>query len=428
MLQFKRLIIVSCFVSLLSCGGGGGSDKSPTPVARSSSSSSSVSSSISVSNSSSGSSSALNLATPVNLYATANNSTVTLTWNAVVGASSYNVFYATEPNILSKNINAFQNGTEIKNVNMPYTATGLENNKIYYFVITAVNSTTESAQSLEVSATPSAISTAQQPTAQEVLVVELINRARFDPVAEANRYGINLNEGITGTQLTPDQKQPVAFNILLTEAARIHSQWMLDNDIFSHTGANNNNPGDRIAAAGYSLTGSWTYGENIAWGGTTGPNINLTQYAFTHHEGLFKSPGHRVNILGASFRELGVGQKQGYFLNSDGVNYLSSMLTEDFAKSGSNYFLTGVIYADTNNNQFYDVGEGLDGVTIVTNGNSYPVYSTGAYSIPLANGTYNLVVSGTPFSSSVNYTVQINGANIKMDVIKNGATTNVISW
>jgi len=204
---------------------------------------------------------------------------------------------------------------------------------------------------------------------------------------------------------------------------------MLDNDIFSHTGANNSNPGDRIVSAGYLLTGSWTYGENIAWGGTTGPNIDLTQYAFAHHEGLFRSPGHRVNILGASFRELGVGQKQGYFLNSDdGVNYLSSMLTEDFAKSGSNYFLTGVIYADTNNNQFYDVGEGLDGVTITANGNSYPVYSTGAYAIPLANGTYDVVVSGAPFSAAVNYRVQINGANIKMDVIKNGTTANVVSW
>ena len=133
--------------------------------------------------------------------------------------------------------------------------------------------------------------------------------------------------------------------------------------------------------------------------------------------------------MGESFREVGVGQKQGYFLYSDdGVNYLSSMLSEEFAKSGNNYFLTGVIYADTNNNQFYDPGEGLDGVSITINGNTYPAYSTGAYSIPLSNGSYDLQVNGTPFTSVVNYTVHINGANIKMDVIKNGTTVNVVSW
>ena len=423
MLQFKRLIIMGFLLSLCSCGGGGGDNKpSNTPVGPTSSTSNS-------SSVTSSTSSVSVLSAPQNLKAVANNASVTLSWNSVVGASSYHIFYATEPNILSKNISAFQNGTWVKNVISPYTITGLENNKTYYFVITAVNTSTESAQSLEVSATPSATITTQEPTAQEVLVVELINRARFDPTAEAMRYGISLNDGITGTPITPEQKQPLAFNVLLTDAARFHSQWMLDADIFSHTGANNSTPGDRILAAGYSLTGSWTYGENIAWGGTTGPSINLTNYAITHHQGLFKSPGHRVNILGESFREVGVGQKQGYFLYSDdGVNYLSSMLSEEFAKSGNNYFLTGVIYSDTNNNQFYDPGEGLDGVSITINGNTYPAYSTGAYSIPLSNGSYDVQVNGTPFTSVVNYTVHINGANIKMDVIKNGTTVNVVSW
>lgn len=182
-----------------------------------------------------------------------------------------------------------------------------------------------------------------------------------------------------------------------------------------------------MIAAGYTFTGSWSSGENIAWGGTTGPSINLTQYAFDQHEGLFKSPGHRVNILGTSFREIGVGQKQGYFF-TNGNNYLSSMLTEGFARSGNNYFLTGVIYADNNSNQFYDVGEGLDGVTISTGGKSYPVYSTGAYSIPLSNGTYDLVITGAPFTDAINYRVQINGVNIKLDVIKSGSNANVVSW
>lgn len=415
MSQLKLLIMIGLMTSLLACGGGSGGD------GKSSSANSTPASSAGASTSSTGSTTAL--AAPQNLSAKPGNGTVTLTWNTVAGATSYHVFYATEPKILAKNISAFQNGTWIKNVTTPYVATGLENNKTYYFVVTAVNTASESAQSAGVSATPSADDLTQQPTAQEVLVIELINRARVDPAAEATRYGIGLNDGITGTQITADRKSPLALNILLTASARTHSQWMLDSDIFSHTGANGNTPGDRMAAAGYAFTGSWSNGENIAWRGTTGPSIDLTNSAVLHHEGLFKSPGHRVNILGTSFRELGVGQKQGYFLNStDGKNYLSSMLTENFAKSGSSYFLTGVVYADNNSNQFYDVGEGLEGVTISTNGKSYSVYSTGAYSIPLANGTYDLVITGAPFSQEIHYRVQINDANIKLDVIKSGTT------
>ncbi|RYY73327.1 MAG: hypothetical protein EOO52_18155 [Gammaproteobacteria bacterium] len=423
MMQLKRLIILSCLLSLVGCGGGGGNDGSPsTPKPSSSSTPSSNSNLSSTSNSS-----IQALSTPQNLQVQAGNASVTLSWSPVAGATSYHVYYATEQNILSKNIESFENGTWIKNVTSPYTVTSLQNNQAYYFVVTAVNGSLESTQSTEVSTTPSAVLTANQPTAQEVLVIELINRARFDPLAEAERYDIGLNDGITGGQITTARKPPVALNLLLTDAARVHSQWMLDNDIFSHTGADGNSPGDRMINAGYSFTGSWSNGENIAWGGTTAPSIALTQYAFSHHQGLFKSPGHRINILAENFREIGVGQKQGYFLQ-DGNNYLSSMLSEEFATSGNKYFLTGVIYSDNNNNDFYDVGEGLDGVSITINGNAYPVYSTGAYSVPLSNGAYDVMISGSPFTEAINYDVLINGSNIKLDVIKSGSTANVVSW
>jgi uncharacterized protein YkwD len=413
MLQLKRLVIITAIISLLSCGGSGGGDTPPTK---------------SSSNGFSSSNSSLT-SPPKNLDAKAGNTSVTLTWSPVTGATSYHVFYATEGGILSKNIAAFQNGVWVKNVNTPYTVTNLQNNKTYYFVVTAVNSTTESPQSIEVSATPSETSTSFEPTAQEVLVVELINRARFDPTAEANRYGISLNQGITGTQITPNQKQPVALNILLTDAARTHSQWMLDNDIFSHAGVAGSEPADRVAAAGYSLAPPASVGENIAWAGTTGPSVNLTEYAYAHHAGLFDSPGHRVNILAAGFREIGVGQKQGYFLNSkNNTTYLASMLTENFATSGNNYFLTGVVYSDSNGNEFYDVGEGLNGVAVTINGISYPVYATGAYSIALPKGAYEVSISGTPFSEPLIHDVQISDANIKLDVIKNGSSEKIVSW
>ncbi|HSC66370.1 MAG TPA: CAP domain-containing protein [Cellvibrio sp.] len=434
---FRSLLVLGLLSSLIACGGGGSGKKSnpssiPASVASSvlnSSVDSSRVSSMPVASSAASTSMASTsaLAAPQNVAVVPANGAVTLSWNPVAGAGSYNIYFASEPNIIPANIASFDDGTRVQNTNSPQLISSLRNDETYYFVVTAVSGSVESLASSEVSATPAAIDLSRQPSAQEVLVVELINRARANPEAEAARYGIGLNDGISGTTITAAAKQPLAHNLLLIDSARQHSQWMLDVDIFSHTGVDNTTPTARMAAAGYTFTGSWTSGENIAWGGTTGSSINLTTYALSHHERLFESPGHRLNILEPNFREIGVGQKQGYFV-SDGNNYLSSMLTQNFARSGSSYYLTGVVYSDINNNDFYDVGEGLSGITISFNGNSYPVYSTGAYTIPVVNGTYNLTITGDLLGAPVYHSVQINSANTKVDVIKSGSAIEVVTW
>lgn len=364
---------------------------------------------------------------PQNLSATPRNASVTLNWSAAANAESYHVYYATEANIQAQNIAAFDNGTWLQNVTPPYEITSLVNGETYYFVVTAVNGAIESAQSAEVSATPSAVDVARQPTAQEVLMLELINRARFDPPAEATRYEIGLNDGLNPGSISADRKPPLAHNLLLIDAARTHSQWMLDADIFSHDGEGGNSMVDRMRNAGYVFSGSWAAGENIAWSGGSGSNINLTEAIYGHHRGLFRSAGHRQNILSTSFREIGVGHRDGYFL-SNGTNWRASMITENFARSGSNYFLTGVVYNDTNGDDFYNVGEGLSGITITVNGQSHAVFSTGAYSIPVVNASYAITISGAELGSSVNYNVNVNGANVKLDVIRSGNSVEVVSW
>lgn len=421
------LCIIGISLTFVSCGGGSSGGGSTNPGISSMAPNSSSNNSSLVNNSSSSSfSSAATSGIPQNVAVVPANGSVTLTWNAVAGASSYNIYYASESKILIRNIVSFDDGTLLQNVSSPRVINLLRNNETYYFVVTAVSGGVESVASNEVSAAPSAIDISQQPTAQETLVMELVNRARANPEAEAARYGIGLNDGITGTTITAAPKQPLAHNVLLIDSARKHSQWMLDADIFSHTGVNDSTPSTRMSAAGYVFSGNWMSGENIAWGGTTAPTINLTSYAITHHEGLFKSPGHRLNILEANFRELGIGQRQGYFMNS-GNNYLSSMLTQNFALSGANYYLTGVVYRDINNNEFYDVGEGLSGINISFNGATYPVYAAGAYSIPVSNGTYNLTITGDALGTATYRTVQINNANVKMDVIQSGNSIKVVS-
>ena len=56
--------------------------------------------------------------------------------------------------------------------------------------------------------------------------------------------------------------------------------------------------------------------------------------------------GHRANILDDHFREVGIGQQHGQF-TTGATTYNASMVTQNFALSGSKVFITGVVYNDT---------------------------------------------------------------------------------
>lgn len=263
-------------------------------------------------------------------------------------------------------------------------------------------------------------------TAHEQLLLELVNRARLDPAGEAVRYGIDLNQGLAAGTITATPKQPLASNPNMATAAQNHSQWMLDTDTFSHTGSGGSTPGTRMSAAGYSFTGSWTWGENISWRGTTG-TLNLTANIASHHEGLFKSPGHRENILGDSFREVGIGVRTGTF-----EGYNASMATEDFARSGTGQFITGVAYFDANGDKFYGIGEGRGGVRLdarnLSSGSVTTVTSAsaGGYATKLASGNYELTFSGGGVAAAMGVAVSLGTLNIKVDVVAaDGIATNV---
>jgi len=254
--------------------------------------------------------------------------------------------------------------------------------------------------------------------AYEQYMLELVNRARLDPAAEAALYGVDL-----GT-ISATSKQPLAANDLLLVAAEKHSQWMLDTDTFSHTGVSGTDPGDRMAAAGYTFTGQWAWGENIAWQGTTG-TLNLIAAIDAEHAALFQSEGHRENILNDTYQELGMGIVTGQF-TANGKNYNAAMVTEDFAKTGSGAFLTGVAYTDTDGNDFYSVGEGRGGVQIAAQlvGGATTTVTTdapGGYDTKLGAGTYNVTMSGGGLGAALGMTITLASRNIKLDLLGTAA-------
>ncbi len=231
-----------------------------------------------------------------------------------------------------------------------------------------------------------------QPSAQEQYLLELIN-------AERAKVGA----------------QPLAFDGDLVEAAEGHSQWMLAADTFSHTGSGGSNAGQRMTGAGYTFTGSWSWGENIAWATTRSP-AGLNDEVLLLHTNLMNSSGHRANILNDSYREVGLGLEVGDYGGREGA-----FLTEDFARSGSSVYLTGVAIDDQDGDRFYDVGEGLGGLTLTavsSTGATYTTttYASGGYDLVLPPATYTVTFSGQGIE---NTTMQatVGARNVRLDLI-----------
>ena len=271
---------------------------------------------------------------------------------------------------------------------------------------------------------------ASVPTVNEQYLLELINRARTNPGAEAARYGIDLNEGLAAGTISPTPKQPVAMNLLLVTSARGHAQWMIDNDVFSHTGVNGTDPAQRMATAGYVFNPPFSWGENLAWVGTRPATPDQTASTSDLERDLFVDQsvgdrGHRLNLMNDDFREAGTGIVSGDFQGFNAV-----MLAQDFANSAGpmadgGAFLTGVVYTDAvTPDSFYTPGEGIGNATItavrVSDGLSFTTttWGAGGYSLALSPGTYRVSATSPSLGGSGTITpglVAIGSRNVKQD-------------
>lgn len=88
---------------------------------------------------------------------------------------------------------------------------------------------------------------------------------------------------------------PLAWSAKLEQAASAHARDMANRRSMSHAGGDGSSMSDRVARVGYN------------WG-ALGENVSAGYRSVSEGlEGWMKSPGHCSNIMGAQFREVGVG-------------------------------------------------------------------------------------------------------------------------
>lgn len=110
---------------------------------------------------------------------------------------------------------------------------------------------------------------------------------------------------------------------VLDKAADRFAVDMVERGFFDHVSPGGGTFMDRIKAAGWAPSGSWTAGENIAWGsGSLGSPESIV-------DGWMHSTGHRANILNGAFSQIGIGIADG--APSDGIRGEAGTYVTDFA-------------------------------------------------------------------------------------------------
>jgi uncharacterized protein YkwD len=285
------------------------------------------------------------------------------------------------------------------------------------------------------------------PSNTEALAIYEINRARANPQAydTANSLG-----GIL-TGVAP--ANPLALNERLITSSRFHSTEMATNGYFAHTSAiTGNQPNLMVRNAGYPLISSFPSAannlESLACQFTSSssgisysaPNAIL---ALIVDSGV-SPPGHRYHLLAtgpsasfyAQFREIGTGYAEGFRPESpfsagtppDGSGAYWAIHTG--VRDTAVYFICGVVYNDANTNGRYDLGEGLNGVTVSANGGGSVIVnaltnSAGMYWLNLNPATWTLTCSGGTFGGPTYAQVTLTTNNIAVDFRAGNSTVDV---
>jgi len=273
----------------------------------------------------------------------------------------------------------------------------------------------------------------QHPDGIEQQMTWLMNRARTDPTREGTWLATMDDSDVAGARTffavdldvlqaefaAIQAKPPAAFDVRLYQAARAHSDYLIANDIQSHTDQLN-----RVVDAGFaylsyrgnvfSYTRSGIHGHagfNIDWGGADPTGM---QPGRGHRQAIMSIDGDYSSVGLSVVAEADPAIDVGPFVTTG--NYCSA----DTAQANHyNRFLVGTVWRDLNDNDQYDPGEGMGGISVRPDRGAYHAVTadSGGYAMPILDaGTYTVSFSGSGISGETIRTVIVDSRSLLLDL------------
>jgi uncharacterized protein YkwD len=270
----------------------------------------------------------------------------------------------------------------------------------------------------------SLLTAADGPSPEALYMLELINQARTNPAAFAERVTSNLdaNEEATLQHYNVDLNavkneiasspatSPLAWNDQLAQSATDHSQDQSNTGEQSHIGSDGSSTEQRLDRVDY--TNRVSDGENAY---AYSQSVDQAMAAFGIDWGV-PEQGHRNNLLKSDYHDVGIG-----IVQTNRPNFGPYVITQDFgSQQNEKAQLIGVAFDDPNNTNFCTPGQGRGDVTIdVTNKatgqtQSVDTNAAGYYAISLEPGAYT-VTSRVGDQVVRSQDVTIGTQNVEMD-------------
>jgi hypothetical protein len=277
------------------------------------------------------------------------------------------------------------------------------------------------------------LASADPPDGAELEFLWQVNLARSDPAAWGHANGL----GALLDAIAP--RPPLAWNATLVDSAQAKAQEFVDYDYFAHESPVTGSPNALILNVfHYPLAGNtgFYFGPDCqpcVYGGFGNTGVESLASSYASDGGIVATPigaargligeicdvagtpntcgtiNHRNHLLGAAaltapMIESGAGHVVQVEAGPAGPLTTHYWVFHTGLPAGSAaampQFLTGVVYADADEDDRYDAGEGLGGVTVQANALATTSNSAGGWSLAVDDGSWDVTCSGGGLSGA----------------------------